>query len=393
MEFSCLTRLVKLDLSNSWDLRIENPNLFTLFRNLSRLTELYLDFVNISANGYEWGQVISSSLPNLRVLSLRSCYLSGPIDSSLQNLQYLSEIDLSANNFSSPVPDFFANFANLTVLILSDSEFYGTFPNIIFQRVQTLETLEFHEVSGFLPNGSLSTLDTLDLSHNKLQGPIPSYFFDFQSLVTLDLSSNNFSGTIQLESKHRLQNLTHLDFSYNSLSVNASISNSSLSSFPQLNTLGLASCNLQKFPPLMNQSQLFYLDLSDNHISGVIPNWIWNLARGFQSNQFVGYLNLSCNFLVGLQSEYLIPTSLFDVIDLHSNQLHGEIPIPPESAFYVDYSRNNFSSSLSADIGNAIASAEFFFISDNMLSGPIPPSICNGSNRDINDSLALYPNV
>ncbi|XP_058216921.1 receptor-like protein 34 [Rhododendron vialii] len=482
------------------------------FSCLTRLTLLYLDFVNISANGYEWGQVISSSLPNLRVLSLRNCHLSGPIDSSLQNLQYLSEIDLSANNFSSPVPDFFANFANLTVLILSDSEFYGTFPNTIFQRVQTLETLDLsgnqllygslpdfpqnqplrnlvlhytsfsgnlpesignlmelqtidifgchfsgpipnslanlsqlvslsfgsnnfagpipsfqrskdltdinlyqnaltgpvpsiyfeglanlenidlgynsfngsipsslfslpslqrielsnnqfsHEVSGFLPNGSLSPLVTLDLSSNKIQGPIPSYFFDFQSLQQLYLSFNNFNGTIQLESIHRLQNLTHLDFSYNSLSVNASISNSSLSTFPQLQTLQLASCKMQKFPPLMNQSQLFHLDLSDNQISGVIPNWIWNLAHGFPTTKFVGYLNLSGNFL-----------------------LHGEIPIPPESANYVDYSRNNFSSSLSADIGKAIAAANFFFISDNMLSGPIPPSICNGSSLQILD--------
>ncbi|KAE9447989.1 hypothetical protein C3L33_20110, partial [Rhododendron williamsianum] len=322
MEFLRLTRIVKLDLSGT-NLRIENPNLFTLFRNLSGITELYLDRVNISANGYEWGQAISSSLPNLRVLSLSDCSLSGPIDSSLQNLQYLSEINLAWNNLSSLVPDFFANFPNLTVLD----------PVSIW-----ISHNQFSEVSEFLPNGSLSPLVSLDLSRNKLQGPIPPYFFDFQSLQGLYLSFNNFSGTIQLESFHRFQNLTWLMLSHNSLSVNASISNSSLSSFPQLAALGLASCKLQKFPPLMNQPT-WHLDLSNNQIPGVIPNWIWKVI---DSDENLAHLNLSCNLLVGLQPGYDI--HFLDTLDLHSNQLH-----------------------------------------DNMLSGPIPLSVCNGRNLQLLD--------
>ncbi|XP_058214628.1 receptor-like protein 7 [Rhododendron vialii] len=524
MEFSRLTRLVKLDLSNhvvSYGIQIDNPNLFTLFRNLGGLTELYLDGVNISANGHEWGQAISSSLPNLRVLSLSDCLLSGPIDSSLQKLQYLSVIDLAKNNLSSPVPDFFANFQNLSVLILSDSELYGTFPDIIFQRVQTLKTLDlsrntllngslldfpengslqnlelsdtsfsgnlpksienlrelrrivihgcrfsgpipsslanlsqlvyldfsnnnfsgsipsfhgfknltfidlshnaltgpvpsiyfeglsnllsvalinnsfrgsipsslfflpslqeiylsynqFGEIPGSLPNGSLSPLVILDLSTNKIQGPFPSYLFDFQSLNTLFISSNNLSGTLQLESFHGLQKLQVLELSYNSLSVDASISESSLSSFPQLIDLALASCKLQKIPPIMNQSSLLGLDLSDNQISGLIPNWIWNISNG--------YLNLSSNLLVGFQQGFVIP--VVGYLDLHSNQLSGEIPLPIEGA-YVDYSRNNFNSSIPAEIGNRLPNAWFFSLSYNKLSGPIPASICNGSQFEI----------
>ncbi|XP_058214631.1 receptor-like protein 19 [Rhododendron vialii] len=525
MEFSRLTRLVKLDLSNrdgSYGIRIDNPNLFALFRNLGGLTELYLDGINISANGHEWGQAISSSLPNLRVLSLSDCLLSGPIVSSLQNLQFLSVIDLAQNNLSYLVPDFFANFQNLTVLILRDTELHGTFPDVIFQRVQTLKTMDlsgntllngslpdfplngslrnlvlsdtsfsgnlpesienlrelrrieihgchfsgpilsslanlnqlvyldfsnnnfsgsipsfqgsknltsivlshnaltgpvpsnyfegltnlvsvalinnsfhgnipsslfslpslqeidlsynqFSEIPGSLPNGSLSPLVILDLSTNKIQGPFPSYIFDFQSLNTLFISSNNLSGTLQLESFHRLQKLEVLELSYNSLSVNASISESSLSSFPQLIDLALASCKLQEIPPLMNQSSLLGLDLSDNQISGVIPNWVWNISNG--------YLNLSSNLLVGFQQGFVIRTVGY--LDLHSNQLRGEIPIPTEVGMYVDYSRNNFSSSIPAEIGNRLPNAWFFSLSYNMLSGPIPPTLCNGSHLEI----------
>ncbi|KAH7866180.1 hypothetical protein Vadar_016770 [Vaccinium darrowii] len=523
---SLLTRLVVLDLSTPYflgtpTLRVGNPNLSTLFGNLSGVKELYLDGVNVSANGYEWGQAISTSMPNLRVLSLSNCYLSGPIDSSLQKLHNLSEINLSSNNLTSQVPGFFANFRNLTVLRLSSSNLNGTFPENIFHQIPTLKTvnlasnellngslpdfpqngslqnlvLSFTSFSGNLPdtigdlrelrrieipgccfsgpipkslanlshlvyldfsfnnfsgpipsfqisknltfidlsynsltgvvlsthfegllnlvyidlshnffnasipsslfslpslnkillsnnkfsgqitgfpNVSLSPLDTLDLSSNKLEGPIPSYFFDFRRLSILSVSFNYFNGTMELGIIQGLQNLTRLELSYNKLTVDVSANISSLSSFPRLNVLSLASCNLRKFPALMNQSRIIHLDLSDNQISGVIPSWIWNVGDGK-----LMFLNLSCNLLVGLQSVYIMPS--LGILDLHSNQLSGEIPVPPEATIYVDYSGNKFNSSIPAEVGNGIASAVFFSLSDNMLSGPIPPSICNGS--------------
>ncbi|XP_057512801.1 receptor-like protein 7 [Actinidia eriantha] len=523
---SLLTRLAVLDLSNlhfpeTPSLLLENPSLLTLLRNLNKLTELHLDGVNISAQGSEWCKVISSSLPSLRVLSLFNCYLSGPIDSSLQNLQSLSEINLGRNNLSVPVPEFFASFPNLTALSLSSSNLYGTFPEKILQ-VPTLQTLDLENnklVDGSLPefprnsnlknlmlsntkfsgrlpdsmgnltklswieiarcnfsgmiptsmanltqlvysdmrsnmfdgpipsfqmsknlsyidlshnnltgpvpdahfeglsnlvninlaynsfhgsvpsslfslpslqkiqlsnnqfdeisqspNGSLSELSplgTLDLSSNKLVGHIPPYFFGFLSLSVLSLSFNNFSGIIQLESIKRLQNLTKLELSYNSLSIN--VSESSLSSFPQLSILRLASCNMRKFPPLLNQNTMIHLDLSDNQISGDIPNWIWNVGNGSLS-----YLNLSCNNLVDLERPYIIPDFLTE-LDLHFNQLRGEIPVPAPYAMYVDYSNNNFSSFIPSEIGNNLIYAAFFSVSINMLSGAIPPSICNAT--------------
>ncbi|GMP85947.1 hypothetical protein CsSME_00038918 [Camellia sinensis var. sinensis] len=63
-------------------------------------------------------------------------------------------------------------------------------------------------------------------------------------------------------------------------------------------------------------------------------------------------LNLSHNLLVDLEKPYKFPS--LSVLDLHSNQLHGEIPIPPESVTYVDYSSNNFNSSIPAKIGNKL---------------------------------------
>ncbi|XP_059462329.1 receptor-like protein 41 isoform X2 [Corylus avellana] len=533
IEISRLTRLVSLDLSAVYfpetiPLKLENPNLKMLVQNLPELIELHLDGVNISARGNEWCQALSSSLQNLRVLSLSNCYLSGPINSSLLKLQNLSIIRLDNNKLSTPVPDFFANFRQLTSLRLSFSGLTGTFPGKIFQ-VQTLEILDLSNnvlLHGRLPdfpqNGSLRTLvlsntnfsgtlsdsisnliklsridlsncnfsgslphslakltqllyldmssnsftgpipsfsmarkliqinlshndligqinsthweelrylvslelhynslngsipvslfslpklqklqlsnnqfsgqlnlsnissyllDTLDLSSNNLDGPIPTPVFELQGLKLLSLSSNNFNGSLQLNVIQRLRNLSSLDLSYNSLLVeyngNDGI-NSSLSSFPNITTLKLASSKLKKFPDfLKNQSKLTYLDLSYNQIDGNIPNWLGELRN-------LTYINISFNRLVTLERPFS-SLSFLNVLDLSSNQLQGQLPVLPQSATYLDFSRNNFSSAIPASIGGSLNLAYFFSLSSNKFSGSIPESICNAAYLQVLD--------
>ncbi|KAF5953588.1 hypothetical protein HYC85_006444 [Camellia sinensis] len=169
--FGYLTSLKYLNLANAVTATSE-PKFNNPSSESHGLTELRLDGVNISAPGMDWGQAISSSLTNLRVLSLSNCYLSGPIDSSLLKLQSLSEIHLVSNNLSLPVPEFFVNFTNLIALSLSDSNSYGRFPEKIFQ---------------------VPTLQTLQLSNNiKLQGSLPE-FLQNGSLQRIVLRSTNFS--------------------------------------------------------------------------------------------------------------------------------------------------------------------------------------------------------
>ncbi|MBA0601455.1 hypothetical protein Gorai_004630 [Gossypium raimondii] len=91
VEISYMTKLVTLDLSKSWlldlgSLKLKKPNLVMLVQNLTRLQNLYLDGINISADRNKWSQALSSSLPNLQVLSMSGCHLSGPINPSLAKL-------------------------------------------------------------------------------------------------------------------------------------------------------------------------------------------------------------------------------------------------------------------------------------------------------------------
>nr|XP_028945715.1 receptor-like protein 6 [Malus domestica] len=439
IEISHLTRLVTLDLSTFYFsgallLKLEMLNLNVLLGNFSELVEHYLDSVNISAQRTEWCQAISSSLPKLRVLSLSSCNLSGPIDgsllklhslsgslpefpknaslrslvlsganfsgqllpNSLGNLKMLSNIDISGSNFTGSIPRSAGHLHQLVYFDLSRNKFNGSVPSSSMAKNLTLINLSHNQLtgqinsthwenltnlmylnlrsnqldgfispsllslpvlqqlqlsnnhfSGQLPefsNVSSYLLGTLDLSYNKLEWSIPMSIMKFQGLKILLLSSNNFTGSFLLNDIQQLSNVSNLDLSFNSLSINYNDINSSPCSSPKITTLKLASCNLRRIPGfLRNQSTLGTLDLSQNQIHGEIPNWIWKLSS-------LSQLNLSCNSLLTLEGPVLNLTSIFSVLDLHSNQLRGQISVLSPFVYYLDYSRNNFS--IPADIGN-----------------------------------------
>ncbi|KAA8529940.1 hypothetical protein F0562_034456 [Nyssa sinensis] len=318
------------------------------FADYSNLTELHL----FSCGFYGKVPERIFQIPTLLVLDLGSNKLEGFFPDSVLKLTHIVYLDLSGNNFTGPIPSLrtipwshFDGLVNLTSIDLSENSVGGTIPSSLIGISSLSEILlQQNQFEGQLPefpNASSSLLQLLDLSNNKLEGLIPMSILELGSLRGLTLSFNNFSGTMQFEIFQRLGNLIMLDLAYNSLSIDASGSNSS---FPRLTGLSLASCKLQQFPNLKNQSDMDYLDLSNNQISGEIPNWIWELAGNGYS-----YLNLSHNLLVDLQKPYSFGNATLD-LDLHSNQLHGQIPIPPLSN-YLDYSSNNFNYSIPVDIG------------------------------------------
>ncbi|PIN01693.1 Leucine-rich repeat protein [Handroanthus impetiginosus] len=502
-----LKKLVSLDLSNYFYLspfvQLENPDLKMLVQNLKELKELYLDSVDISAQGNDWCHALSSSLPDLRILSLRGCNISGPIDSSLLELRSLSVLQLDFNDLASEVPDFLANFSRLTTLSLafcslvgslperileipslqnldlsdnpllsgsfplflqegslrtlvlqytnfsgplpdsisnltmlsklelsncrffgqlpptvgnlteltdfdiSDNNFIGSIPLFSLSKKLTyldvsnnsltgnipsslfalpslislqLSENEFHGQVQELSNLSSSLLKELDVSSNNLEGAVPKFFFELEHLQILSLFSNKFNGTIQLETFKSLS-LSRLDLSQNDLFIQLTDSNSSLPLFPNIKVLKLASCKLQRFPNLHRQSKLSILDLSCNQLRGEIPNWIWEIGNGS-----LRVLNLSNNLLHGFQKPYKFP-SLY-MLDLRSNQLQGELSIPPLSSVYVDYSYNYFTNSIPNDIGHFLSNADFFSVSNNNLTGEIPPSICSATTLQVLDLSA-----
>ncbi|OMO92499.1 hypothetical protein COLO4_17550 [Corchorus olitorius] len=325
--------LVSLDLSDNFvDFAIDKYSFEMLARNLSKLTLLSFDKVNMSF-------VPPSSLLNLtstlKRLSLRKCNLHGELPSEVFRFRYLLYLDLSSNkvltgylpksNWTSP----------LELLDISYCNFRGQLPTSL---------------------GNLTQIVTLDLVPNSFEGEIPNVFGSLKKLAgTLTLSSSNFSGQLP-PSIFNLTKITLLD-----------LSNNSLEGVLPAHVIGLQ--NLEK------------LDLEKNQISGGVPSWLFALPS-------LKYLYLSNNKFLSLQNGNKIqgpnPNSI-DTIDLSSNNIHGSMPsflFDLENLNDLDLSSNNLSGVITSEMLSKPKSLATLDLSNNTLL-----SLTGSETDDFNYSL------
>ncbi|XP_020587194.1 phytosulfokine receptor 1-like [Phalaenopsis equestris] len=194
--------------------------------------------------------------PNLEVLAIPNCGLSGWIPTWLQNCTKLKVLDLSWNNLSGVIPQWLGDLNDLFYLDLSNNSLGGEIPDGLAQmkglraktnlqqpsslndfpfyikKNTTGKGLQYNHVSSFPPSlllshnmligsipkgfGYLKALHQLDLSHNGLYGTIPDQLSGMSSLELLDLSHNNLTGSIPL-SLTKLTFLSRFIVAFNNL--------------------------------------------------------------------------------------------------------------------------------------------------------------------------------
>ncbi|KAF2284795.1 hypothetical protein GH714_030563 [Hevea brasiliensis] len=248
---------------------------------LSRLTRLNLSFSNLS------GQIPQQifNLSRLISLDLSSYYSTNLIlDFKLklhkpsfkvlvQHLTNLKVLHLSSINISSRVPELLANFSPLESLRLSHCRLEGEFPVGIFQlpNLKILDLSDNRDLKGFLPPFQLkSPLKSLILPVTNFVGELPSSFGNLAYLEELDIHNCNFTGQIPY-SFSNLSKLVHLDLSYNHLSFHSPIfsSLSWVGNLTKITTLGLAGFNLKGSIP-SNVSLLKNLEVLDLHSNNLV---------------------------------------------------------------------------------------------------------------------------
>lgn len=346
-----------------------------------------------------------SNCTALLEISLIEDGLSGEIPPELgSRLQNLQKLYLNENQLSGRIPVILSNLSQLILLDLSFNKLRGEVP-LELGRLKNLENLYLHSndlVTGS-DNSSLSFLTALtNCSHLKklhlgsclFSGKLPDSIGDLsKELYYFNLIDNRITGYVP-ESIGNLSSLVTLYLSYNFLDGKLP---AGLGKLVQLQRLYLVRNRISEAIPdeMGHMANLGLLDLGDNLISGSIPPSLGNLSQ-------LRYLYLSRNSLSGEFSIELTQCSLLMLLDLSYNSLKGSVPLQinlfldlslslnlsnnnfeghiPEtignlkSVLAIDFSKNNFSGVIPSSIGGCIA-LEYLNFSNNMLQGPIPESL------------------
>ncbi|KAI8539589.1 hypothetical protein RHMOL_Rhmol09G0194600 [Rhododendron molle] len=354
--------LTVVDLSNN-HMSSLIPEAFGKMISLVHLNLAYNDFVGRIPKSF-------ANLSRLESLELKWSHVTEQVSVVLDKLsgseKSLQILNFDSNQLIGTLPDF-TRFSSLRELYLGGNKLTGAFPKSFRHVLPNLVVLEFYgnQISGMLPDlTAFPLLTRLDLSNNSLNGTIDKSIGQFYKIEHLDTSLNSLEGIISESHFSNLSSLKYLDFSHNQLIFN--ISSSWIPPF-QLDVIRLESCKLgPDFPEwLRNQHNFSELDISGAGISGVVPNWFWDLPPNLV------YIDISRNQMKGLVPDLSSAVSLFK-INLSSNCFTGQIPRLPSRFTGLDLSKNFFSGSISFICAITGPMTWYVDLSSNQLSGGLP---------------------
>ncbi|XP_059442105.1 putative receptor-like protein kinase At3g47110 [Corylus avellana] len=301
-----------------------------------------LDLSNNSFSG-----LIPKALGNLRLLqwlsvannnlTIESSTPKVNFFSSLSNLAYLKQLDLSSNLLNNILPDSIGNLpTSLQGLFIDNCNIKGSIPRDIgnLSNLMTL-SLRFNELAGPIPStvGRLKKLQGLRLDHNRLEGPIPFDICHLEGLVELYLHDNELSGPIPA-CINNLTSLRYLDLHFNKLTSMIPLSLWSLTYILMVH-LSSNSLNGSLSLEIGNLKVLTVLNLSRNQLSGDIPTTIGDLKD-------ISDLSLADNRLEGSIPESFGELVSLEFLDLSSNNLSEEIPKSLEALSQLQYLNVSF---------------------------------------------------
>ncbi|CAI5504996.1 unnamed protein product, partial [Closterium sp. Naga37s-1] len=239
----------------------------TLPASLFNLTTLQL--LDLSLNKKLSGSLPSTigQLTSLTRLALSGCSFTDSLPTTLAALTGLQMLDLNTNNLTGRIPTEISSLVNLSYFDVTSNKLEGLVPAFgpMVEHLH-LSNNKFSSLSSTI--GSLKRLIHLLLDHNQLNHDVPAWIANSRSLKILDLSNNRITGTIPRLDMSSLESL---------ILYNSHLPPQPLPSFDLLPALADLELTKNQFngtiPPTLftSHSNLVTINLQDNNLTGTIP--------------------------------------------------------------------------------------------------------------------------
>ncbi|XP_019255874.1 PREDICTED: receptor-like protein 12 [Nicotiana attenuata] len=354
----------------------------------------HLNYLDLSLNGFDRSEIprFISSLKRLEYLNLSSSDFSGVIPTQLMNLTSLRILDLGNNN-QLIVKDlgWLSHLSSLEFLRLGGNDFQASNWFQEITKVPSLKELDLNVcgLSKFVPsradlaNSSLISLSVLHLCCNEFSSSAEySWLFNFStSLTSIDLSNNQLDGPID-DRFGSLMYLEHLNLA-DQFNHKGGVP-SSFGNLTRLRYLDISNTRTYQWLPELfhrlsgSRKTLEVLGLNDNSMFGSLVN-----VTRFSA---LKRLYLQHNVLNGFFTERFGQVSSLEYLDLSDNQMRG--PLPDLALFpslrELHLGSNQFQGRIPQGIGK-LSQLRILDVSSNRLEG-LPESMGQLSNLESLDA-------
>ncbi|KAK7307130.1 hypothetical protein VNO77_39930 [Canavalia gladiata] len=215
---------------------------------------------------------VLTKLSNLKVLSLVSLGLWGPLPSKVDRFWSLEVLNISSNFIYGEIPPSISSLKNIRSLVFAENLLNGSVPHL--RRLTSLEELNLggNKLGPEFPSLS-KNLERIILRNNSIRCQIPIQLKHVHKLQLFDISSNGIFGNIP-SFLFSLPSLKYLNLATNQLSGSLSVN---------------VSCS----------SALTFVDISHNFLVGILPSCIGSKS----SNRTTLYAG-NCFSTRGLSGQY-----------------------------------------------------------------------------------------
>ncbi|KAK9004750.1 hypothetical protein V6N11_042207 [Hibiscus sabdariffa] len=315
------------------------------------------------------GNQAGNPLFQLKELQLSNCNMKNA-PHFLLNQHNLSWVDISHSMLNGALPSWLLeNNTDLKSLSLRNNSFTGKLDPLPQHPISAMD-VSYNYIDGHLPKDfgtTLPNLQYLNLSYNFFEGELPPSIGAMENLSILDLSFNNLSGEVPKALVENCTNLVRLMLDHNNFHGEF------FSKHFNLSYIRVLKLGDNEFTGSLITKREFYsgmvvFDVSNNNMTGEIPNGIDASVLLLQNNSFQG--QIPCEAFHNAQ-----------VIDISHNFLSGPIPscLSPDNfaqVLLLDLRNNRLSGNILPLVSLLPSVLKFLLLGNNIFGGLIPRQLC-----------------